>query len=229
MNQLILPYQKNIKHTFENFYTDSHKNVQIIDSIKNIYRKKNSHIYICGEKSSGKSHLLHSACNYFGEKNKNCVYFPLNNFKNFKNDILNGFEEYDLVCIDDIDCIYGDKEWEYSLFILLNRILDSSKKIIFTSTTSLVLDKIKLKDLKSRISWGLIFMINKPSDSTKEKILQNIILEKEYNISLDVINHLLKKKNRDITSLINLVHKTGNYSLSVNKKIGIKNLNAIIK
>ena len=30
MNQLILPYQKNIKHTFENFYTDSHKNVQII-------------------------------------------------------------------------------------------------------------------------------------------------------------------------------------------------------
>ena len=88
------------------------------------------------------------------------------------------------MCIDDIDCIYGDKEWEYSLFILLNRILDSSKKIIFTSTTSLVLDKIKLMDLKSRISWGLIFMINKPSDSTKEKILKKVLVNLIYKVNL---------------------------------------------
>ena len=72
-------------------------------------------------------------------------------------------------------------------------------------------------------------MINKPNDDIKGKILKNIILEKEYNISLDVIKYLLKKEDRDITSLIDLIHKTGNYSLSVNKKIGTKNLNNIIK
>lgn len=229
MNQLILPYQKNIKHTFDNFFTDNNNNIQIIDCIKNFYNQKNNHIYIWGDRSSGKSHLLHSACNYYGEKNKNCVYFPLNDYKNFNCDIFNGFEEYDLVCIDNLDSIYGDKEWEYSLFILLNRILNAEKKIIFTSSLSLALDRIHLKDLQSRISWGLIFMINKPNDDIKGKILKNIILEKEYNISFDVIKYLLKKEDRDITSLIDLIHKTGNYSLSVNKKIGTKNLNNIIK
>ena len=46
MNQLILPYQKNIKHTFDNFFTNNNKNIQIIDCIKNIYNHKNNHIYI---------------------------------------------------------------------------------------------------------------------------------------------------------------------------------------
>ena len=38
-------------------------------------------------------------------------------------------------------------------------------------------------------------MINKPNDDIKKKILKNIIFEKEYNITLDVINYLLKKRS----------------------------------
>ena len=37
MNQLILPYQKNIKQTFENYYSDSDLNTQISEGIKNIF------------------------------------------------------------------------------------------------------------------------------------------------------------------------------------------------
>ena len=228
MNQLILPYQKNIKHTFDNFYTNNIKNIQIIESIKNIYNHKNNHMYIWGSKSSGKSHLLFSTCNYHSKKKKNCAYFSLKDYKNFKSDILNGLDEYDLVCIDNLDSIYGNKEWEYSLFILLNRILNTEKKIIFTSSSSLALNNIELKDLKSRISWGLVFMINKPNDDIKKKILKNIIFEKEYNITLDVINYLLKKKDRDIATLIDTIHKAGYHSLSTNKKVSLKNLNSII-
>ena len=46
MNQLIFAISKNIKHTFDNFYTNNIKNIQIIESIKNIYNHKNNHMYI---------------------------------------------------------------------------------------------------------------------------------------------------------------------------------------
>jgi len=225
MNQLILPYQKNVKKTFNSFYYENKNNNQIIENIKNIYNNSNNQIYICGERSFGKSHILYAACNYF--KNKKCVYLPLKDYNLFSPDILEGFENYDLICIDDIDYIYSNDEWEYSFFVIINKILENSTKIIYTSSTSLKSNKIKLKDLQSRLSWGLVFMINNPNDIIKEKILNKTIIENEYNISSDICSYLMKREDRDLASLLEVIHKIGNYSLSTNKKINVKNLGVV--
>ena len=34
---------------------------------------------------------------------------------------------YDLICIDDIENIFGDKEWEFAMFVLINKVLENSK------------------------------------------------------------------------------------------------------
>ena len=228
MNQLILPYQKNIKKKFDSFFCDNEKNDQIVENIKNIFDSQNNQIYIWGDKSFGKSHLLYAACNYFGEKNKKCVYLPLSENKKFEPDILDGFDNYDLVCIDNIDLIFQKEDWEYSFFVLINKTLDKSKKIIFTSSSSLALNNINLKDFHSRLSSSLIFMINSPNDTTKENILKRVILEKEYNINIEICEYLLKRKDRDIDYLLKIIDKIGNYSLSTNKKIGKNNLGLVI-
>ena len=227
MNQLILPYQKNIKQTFENYYSDNDLNTQISEGIKNIFSNKNNQIYIWGGKFTGKSHLLYSANNHFSSIEKKCIYLPMKDYSLFDPDIINNFCDYDLICIDDIDCIFGIKDWEYSFFKMINKALDNSKKIIYTSSSSLVLNKINLKDLHSRLSWGLVYRINNPGDHLKEKILNKIIHEKEYNISLDVCRYLLNRKDRDLVSLIKMIHKVGYQSLSTNKKISIKSLSSI--
>ena len=229
MNQLILPYQKNIKKNFDSFFCDNEKNDQIIENIKNIFDYKNNQIFIWGDKSFGKSHLLYAACNYFSEKNKKCVYLPLNDNKKFKSDIMDGFDDYDLICIDDIDLIFQKEDWEYSFFVLINKILDKSKKIIFTSSSSLALNNIDLKDFHSRLSSSLIFMINSPNDITKENILKRVIIEKEYNINLDICEYILKRKYRDVDSLLRIIDKIGEYSLSTNKKISKNNLGLVIE
>ena len=71
-------------------------------------------------------------------------------------------------------------------------------------------------------------MINSPNDTTKENILKRVILEKEYNINIDICEYLLKRKDRDIDSLLKIIDKIGNYSLSTNKKIGKNNLSLVI-
>ena len=227
MNQLILPYQQNIKQTFENYYSDSDLNTQISEGIKNIFSNKNNQIYIWGGKFTGKSHLLYSANNHFSSIEKKCIYLPMKDYSLFDPDIINNFCDYDLICIDDIDCIFGIKGWEYSFFKMINTALENSKKIIYTSSSSLALNKINLKDLHSRLSWGLVYRINNSDDCIKEKILNKIIHEKEYNISLDVCSYLLNRKDRDLVSLIEIIHKIGYYSLSTNKKVSIKSLSDI--
>ena len=152
----------------------------------------------------------------------------MNDNKKFKSDIIDGFDDYDLICIDDIDLIFQKEDWEYSFFVLINKILDKSKKIIFTSSSSLALNNIDLKDFHSRMSSSLIFMINNPNDITKENILKRVILEKEYNINLDICEYILKRKYRDIDSLLKIIDKIGEYSLSTNKKISKNNLGLVI-
>ena len=61
MNQLILPYQKNIKKTFDNLFFEKNKNSLIIKNIQEILKNKENQIYIYGKKSLGKTHLLYSA------------------------------------------------------------------------------------------------------------------------------------------------------------------------
>ena len=68
---------------------------------------------------------------------------------------------------------------EKSFFFLLNKVLDNSNKIIYTSSSNLKNTNIKLKDLHSRLSWGLLFKINSENDSIKKKVLKKIIFEKE--------------------------------------------------
>ena len=228
MNQLILPYQKNIQRTFDSFFSDNDKNLQIVDSLKNIFDRENSQTYLWGQKYSGKSHLLYSACNYYSKKNKKCVYLPLKEKNMFGDDILNSFADYDLICIDDIDEIFGINNWEYSFFVLINKILEKSKKIIFTSSSSLALNKINLKDLQSRISWGLIYMIENPNENIKKSIINKIVSENDYNISTNVIDYLLNNKERDTFLLLENIHKIGRYSLSINKKISVRDLKLII-
>ena len=227
MNQLILPYQQNIKQTFENYYLNNDLNIQIVGDIKNIFSNNNNQIYVWGERFSGKSHLLYSANNHFASIGKKCIYLPMKDYKLFDPNIINNFCEYDLICIDDIDYIFGIKDWEYSFFKMINKALENSKKVIYTSSSSLALNKIHLKDLHSRLSWGLVCRINNPDDHIKEKILNKIINEKEYNISLDVCRYLLSRKDRDLVSLINIIHKAGYHSLSTNKKVSIKSLSSI--
>ncbi len=157
MNQLILKYQKNVKQTFNNYYSENPENELILDSVKKIFENQNNQIFIWGNECSGKSHILYSACNYFDEVKIRCVYLPMKNFIKFNKDILVGVDEYDLICIDDIDLIFGIEEWEKSFFFLINKIIDNSKKIIYTSSMNNTSKNINLQRFAIQIKMGIKF------------------------------------------------------------------------
>ena len=50
-------------------------------------------------------------------------YVPLDKRAYFVPEVLDGMEQLALVCIDNIECIAGDEEWEMAIFNLYNRIL----------------------------------------------------------------------------------------------------------
>ena len=114
--QLTFPWNKSFHSSFESFYVDP-QNEQLISSLKNI--SINENIYIYGLKNSGKTYLLQSLCNEYSKSNKSSLFLPLIDVIKHGIEIIDSIENMDLVCIDGLEIISHNKEWEVGLFNLI--------------------------------------------------------------------------------------------------------------
>jgi len=104
---------------------------------------------------------------------------------------------------------------KFNQFLFKNFSFDSYDSSNLSSSSNIPFDRPRVK-------------IKKEVVPIEKNILKRVILEKEYNINLDICEYLLKRNYRDIDSLLNTIDKIGRYSLSTNKKVSKKNLSLII-
>ena len=84
-------------------------------------------------------------------------YVPLDKRAYFVPEVLDGMEQLALVCIDNIECIAGDEEWEMAIFNLYNRILETGRTRLFITEDRPPRQlNLRLPDLASRLDWGQI-------------------------------------------------------------------------
>ncbi|WP_309598977.1 DnaA ATPase domain-containing protein, partial [Klebsiella pneumoniae] len=125
-SQLSLPLSLPDDETFTSFYAGA--NASLVSAIQAaISQPHGSYLYFWSRDGGGKSHLLHAACAEVSSKDRAVGYVPLDKRAWFVPDVLEGMEHLSLVCIDNVQCIAGDEEWEMALFNLYNRILETGK------------------------------------------------------------------------------------------------------
>ena len=103
----------------------------------NLYAKdvllKQDDLFLYGIAGTGKSFLLQSLCNYYTDNKKTSLYIPLNEVKEYESNFIDSLEELDLICIDEVDSIAGDDNWEVAIFNLINNCLITKCRLIFCS------------------------------------------------------------------------------------------------
>ena len=110
--------------TFNNFYPAD--NAQVLAQLqKCVSTEGERFIFIHGAIGAGKSHVLQAACHAVSEQGSSVVYLPLSQREQFSVAMLEGLEHMSLLCIDDLDAIAGDAEWEEAIFHLYNRVREA--------------------------------------------------------------------------------------------------------
>src|SRR5690606_11766507 len=69
-------------------------------------------VYLWGAAGSGRSHLLQAACHRMAEAGALAMYLPLSELMDHGAQLLDGMEEVDLLCLDDLEVLAGHAEWE---------------------------------------------------------------------------------------------------------------------
>ncbi len=220
LTQIPFKFDNFKKRDFDSFFQGENKDLLYFLNTM-IKTRGNNSIYIWGPQGTGKTHLLQAACKQANEMDWHVTYIPLEQYRDFSIDILDGLGKLDLVCIDDLEFIIDNIEWQQRVTLLFNEIRDNKNSIIISSKISPNNIKIDLDDLKSRLVWGHVFKIKAADDELKIKILKKEANERSFNLNDDVVEFLIRRSNRDLTSLIEILDEIDRSSLAAKRKITV--------
>jgi len=205
-------------------------NTEICTIIRSIaLGETNQNIYLWGQAATGKSHLLQAVCNLASQHDLNIAYIPLNQHAELSPVMLEGLEHLSMVCVDDIDCIAGQEVWEQALFHLYNRLREQQKPLLMTGSKGPRDLAFQLQDLKSRVSWDLIYHLQVLSDKDKINLLQKRANTRNFEISEEVAAYLVKNVKRDLPSLLELLDKFDQATLTEKRKLTIPFVKLLIQ
>lgn len=206
--------------TFDNFYPAD--NGQVLAQLQQCARLEGEgFIFVHGAVGSGKSHLLQAACHAASESGQSVVYLPLRQREQFSVEMLEGLEHMHLLCIDDLDAIVGDADWEEAIFHLYNRVRDAGARLIVAANTHPAALAVKLPDLQSRLVWGLVFLLQSLDDEQLTAALQLRARGRGLDLPGEVVAYLLKRYARDMNSLFDLLERLDRESLVAQRKLTI--------
>lgn len=218
--QLPLPIQLNASQGFDNFV--SADDAFLLETLKQFASGKGeSLVYLWGVKASGKTHLLHAICQQASNNQLSVSYLPLAELINYPVDVLDGQQEFDMVCIDDLQCIIEKSDWQQAVFNLFNRIREKKGRLIFTAEASPKSIGFELQDLVSRLEWGLVFHLQPLDDEHKIKALQMRAHLKGLELTDEIATYVLKRFTRDMNALFEVLDKLDEASLIKQRKITI--------
>ena len=212
--QLIFPFSLDKKSSIKKFFVPNGC-ANLIAAIKD---DNAGDIFISGKKGVGKSYLLQATCNDLSSSSFAAAYIPLSEAVKLKPELLDGLESLDLVCIDDLNTICANREWEVACFNLINRCNDTGCRLIFSCSEN---EENFFPDLLSRIKKMTNYVLSPVQDNQLNEAIKVITLNLRIPIEDKEINFLLKTYTRDLATLIQFIKKIDDHSMGSKRKITI--------
>lgn len=209
MQQIPLNLRLRDSATFENFVVGSNQT-----AIAYLQNFSSGGVFLWGQLGTGRTHLLNACCHQIG----NSVYLPLREAVHLSPAMLSGLDSVDCVCIDDVDRIAGQRDWEEALFHLYNRM---HTRLILTAHTIPSHLNLTLPDLMSRLNACMRFQIHSLSDPDKLIVLQQRARAKGLELSEEVGHYVLNHFSRDLSALLTLLDQLDHASLAEQRRLTI--------
>lgn len=171
--------------------------------------------YLWGRKGSGRSHLLQAAC----QATPGSIY--LSELQRLSPEVVRDLEAMPLVCLDDVDLILADPDWEQALFHLMNGVKDRGGRLLIAAELPANQQNIKLADLRSRLNAATPIETDQLSDSQKIRVLVQRAKHWGFDLSEDVGRFILSRSPRDMIELLELLKRLEMETLRQQKRVTI--------
>jgi chromosomal replication initiator protein len=201
--------------TFDSFVVGGNNDFAYSASLALASRKDSQRngLFLLSKTGMGKSHLSQAIGNHILSINPNdrVYYITAEDFSNemvqaYRHDAIDKFKakyrnQCDVLLLEDVHYLSGKERTQIELALTLDTLFESGRRIIFSSCY-LPTDIPKLNDkLISRLSCGLISVIDSPSFRTRVRILQKKAKLNNYRFPENIIDYLAGELTDDVRQL----------------------------
>ena len=178
-------------------------------------------VWLWGPPGCGKTHLLHAVCAEAQPNGATPGYLDCRLAVAAGPDILAGWEMSDLMCLDDLEQVLGQRDWEQALFRLFQGLIEARGRLVVAAARSPLMLDFGLPDLASRCAAGPVYQLLALGDEDRLAALQRRAAGRGLELPVDTGQWLLRRVPRDLASLFALLDTLDVASLAAGRRLTI--------
>ena len=184
--------------------------------------------WVCGPHGSGKTHLLQAVCVQASETMR-AGYFPLRELGSLGVGMLDGLPQLDCLCLDDLDAVTGDAEWERTLFGILREIEERGARLIAAAASPPALISWSLPDLGSRMAASAVFQLRALDEAEQQEALKLRAHTRGFELPDETARWLQRRFPRDMRTLYNLLDTLDEAALVAQRRLTVPFIRSVLR
>ncbi len=216
--QLPLALSLDTQATFDNYYVAAGQQLAVSQLRAMADGSGESLVYLAGR--TGRRHLLQACCHRAESRGRYVRYIPLAELCEYSPElVLDGVEQQDLVCLDNIEMLAGRRDWERAVFNLYNRCLGSRCQLLFAAREVPSALNIELPDLASRLQSFSVYRLSELSEADRIAALQQRAEVLGMELSDSLAEYIYRRCQRDLGSLFAVLEELDRHSLARQRRL----------
>ena len=186
-------------------------------------------VWLHGAASVGKTHMLQAMCARAHADDEAAAYLPLREVAQLSGEVLAGYGQFSLVCLDDAEAVAGDSGWERALFRLHQELDEQGGRLVMSGATPPAALPFKLADLASRLNGGVVLTLQALDEQEQLAALQLRAQLRGCELPEETGQFLLRRLPRNMTALYNFLDELDAASLVAQRRLTVPFVKAVMK
>lgn len=176
--------------------------------------------WLCGPDGAGKTHLL-QAVSAQASTTMRTGYIPLRQLGRLGVGVLEGLRQLECLCLDDVDEVAGQLEWERALFAVLQGLEEGGGRLVAAAQAPPALLKWALPDLGSRFAASAVFQLRVLDEAEQQMALQLRARLRGFELPDETSRWLQRRYPRDMRKLYELLDTLDQAALVAQRRLTV--------
>jgi DnaA family protein len=183
--------------------------------------------WVCGPDGAGKTHLLQAICSRVGTGLSG--YIPLAQLRQLGVGVLEGLALLECVCLDDVELVANDLEWERGLFGLVRELDERGGRLVVAANSPPALLSWKLADVGSRFAAAAIFQLRVLDEVEQREALQLRARLRGFELPDETSRWLQRRFPRDMRTLYDLLDTLDEAALVAQRRLTVPFIRSVLR
>lgn len=186
-------------------------------------------LYLAGAAGTGKTHLALALCAAAEQAGRRSAYLPLAAASGRLGDALDALEGNDVVALDGLEAVAGNRDDEIALFDFHNRARSAGLNVLYTAREAPETLALVLPDLRSRLSQNARLVLDPLDDASRAELLRDRAQRRGLVLEEAAIDWMLSRTDRSLASLVVLLDRLDRESLAAQRRITVPFLRQVLE